>query len=70
LKESNNLGNFVLDENSMPFDDPNCGSFARKTLRPVDLLEAKSTDYMASNPICYPYLQEMSLAQLDLLLVQ
>jgi len=53
----------------MPFDDLDYGSFARKTLRPVDLLEAKSIDYMASNPICYPYLQEMSLAQLDLLVV-
>ncbi len=56
LKESKNLGNFVLDENSMPFDDLDRDSFARKTLRPVDLLEAKCTNYMASNPICYPYL--------------
>jgi len=69
LKESNIPSNFVLDENSMPFDDLDCGSFARKTLRHVDLLEAKSIDCMASNPICYLYLQEMSLAQLDLLLV-
>jgi hypothetical protein len=68
LKEPNIPSNFVLDEDSKPFDDPNCGSFARKTLRHANLLEAKSIDCMASNPICYPYLQEMSLGQLDLLL--
>jgi hypothetical protein len=38
-------------------------------LRPTDLLKAKSIDYMASNPSCYPYLQERSPTQLDLLLV-
>ncbi len=69
LKESNIPGNFVLDEDSKPFNVPNCGSFARKTLWPTDLLEAKYIDCMASNPICYPHFQEMSLAQLDLLLV-
>jgi hypothetical protein len=69
LKESNIHGNFVLDENSKPFDDPDCGSFVIKTLKLADLLEAKSIDYMASNPICYLYIQEMSPAQLDLLLV-
>jgi len=62
LKESDILGNSILDEDSKPFD-----SFARKTLRLANLFEAKSIDCMASNPICYPYLQEMSLAQLDLL---
>jgi len=67
LKKSNILGNFILDENSKPFDDLDCGSFVRKTLRPVDLIEAKSIDYMAFNPICYSYFQEMSPAQLDLL---
>jgi len=40
LKESNIPGNFVLDQNSMPFDDLDCGSFARKTLRLANLLEA------------------------------
>ncbi len=69
LKESNILGNFVLDEDSKPFDDFDYGSFTRKTLRPSNLFEAKSIDCMASNPICYPYFQEMSLIQLDLLLM-
>jgi hypothetical protein len=69
LKESNIPGNSILDEDSKPFNDLHCGSFVRKTLRHVDLLKAKSIDYMASNPICYPYLQEMSPAQLDLLLM-
>jgi hypothetical protein len=67
LKESNIPSNSVLDEDSKPFDDHECGSFARKALRLADLLEAKSIDCMASNSICYPYFQEMSLAQLDLL---
>jgi hypothetical protein len=69
LKESNIPGNFVLNENSMPFYHLGCGSFAKKTLRPIDLLKAKSIDCMASNPICYPYIQEMSFAHLDLLLM-
>jgi len=56
------IGDYVLDENSKPFDGLDCGSFARKTLRLAYLLEAKSIDCMASNPICYPYLQEMSPA--------
>ncbi len=55
LKESHIHSNFVLDEDSKPFDDHDYGSFARKALRPADLLEAKSIDCMASNPICYPY---------------
>jgi hypothetical protein len=50
LKESNIPGNSVLDENSKPFDDPDCDSFSRKEPRPADLLEAKSIDCMASNP--------------------
>jgi hypothetical protein len=40
LKECNIPNNFVLNENSMPFDDLDCGSFVRKTLRPANLLEA------------------------------
>ncbi len=62
LKEYNISVNSVLDEDSKLFDGLDCGSFARKTLRPTDLLEAKSIDCMASNLICYPYFQEMSLA--------
>jgi hypothetical protein len=58
LKDSNILGNYILDEDSKPFDDLDCGSFVRKTLRPTNLLEAKSIDYMASNPICYLYFEE------------
>jgi hypothetical protein len=50
LKQSDIPGNSVLDEDSKPFGDPDCGSFARKALRPADLLEAKSIDCMASNP--------------------
>jgi hypothetical protein len=65
LKECNILGNSVLNENSKPFNDPDYGSFARKTLRHANLLEVKSIDCMAFNPICYRYLQEMSPAQLD-----
>jgi hypothetical protein len=69
FKESDIPSNSILDEILKPFNDHDCGSFARKALGPANLLEAKSIDYMASNPICHPYLQEMNLAQLDLLLV-
>jgi hypothetical protein len=31
LKKSNIHGNSVLDDDSKPFDDLDCGSFARKT---------------------------------------
>jgi len=44
LKESNILGNFVLDEDSKPFDDPDYVSFVRKTLKPVDLIKPKPID--------------------------
>jgi len=36
LKESDIPGNSVLDEDSKPFNDPDCGSSARKEPRPAD----------------------------------
>jgi len=69
MKECNIPDNSILDEDSKPFNDLDYGSFAIKTLKHVDLLEAKSIDYMAFNPIRYPYFQEMSPTQLDLLLI-
>jgi hypothetical protein len=50
LKESNILGNSILDENSKPFDDPDCGSFVINSLRFADLLEAKFIDYHDFQP--------------------